>query len=174
MKTSSLFGSRQLRDFVALVMCLVLAGCGFHLRGSPKLPFSSVYVAANEYSSFAAELKRYLESGNKAHVVNRAEQAEVTLEILGESSEKEILSLSTAGRVREFQLRYRLRYRLSDQSKREWISPTELLLRRDLTYSDTEVLAKESEEALLVRDMKNDALQLILRRLAKAKPPIAS
>ncbi|MFN0314274.1 MAG: LPS assembly lipoprotein LptE [Burkholderiales bacterium] len=138
------------------------------------MPFSSIYVVTTDYSSFAAELKRYLASGKKGNVVERAEDAEVTLEILREASEKQVLSLSTAGRVREFELRYRVLYRLSDRSKREWISPTELLLRRDLTFDDRELLAKENEEALLLRDMKNDAMRQILRRLSKANPPSAT
>jgi LPS-assembly lipoprotein len=138
------------------------------------MPFASVYVVTTDYSSFAAELKRYLASGRKSNVVERAEEAEVTLEILREGWEKQVLSLSSAGRVREFELRYRVLYRLSDRTKREWISPSELLLRRDLTFDDRELLAKENEEALLVRDMKNDAMRLIVRRLSKAKPPPAT
>ncbi len=39
-----------------------------------------------------------------------------------------------------------------------------------MTYEDTEVLAKESEEALLYRDMKADAVQQMLRRLSVANP----
>ncbi len=162
------------RCWLAWATFLVLAGCGYHLRGSPQLPFASLHVVTTEYSSFAAELKRYLASGKKGKVVERAEDAEVILEILSEKSEKQVLSLSTAGRVREFELRYRILYRLSDRSKREWIPPTELLLRRDLTFDDRELLAKENEEAVLLRDMKNDAMRLILRRLSKAKPPAAS
>lgn len=160
-----------LRFCLAWATLLVLAGCGFQFRGAPELPFTSLYVVTNGYSSFAAELKRYLASGKKSNIVERAEDAEVTLEILSETSEKQVLSLSTAGRVREFELRYRIYYRLSDRSKREWIAPTELLLRRDLTFDDRQLLAKENEEALLLRDMKNDAMRLILRRLSKAIPP---
>lgn len=138
------------------------------------MPFASLYVVTTEYSSFAAELKRYLASGKKGNVVERAEDAEVTLEILKEGSEKQVLSISNAGRVREFELRYRVLYRLSDRSKHEWIPPSELLLRRDLTFDDRELLAKENEEGLLLRDMKNDAMRLILRRLSKTKPPPAT
>ena len=40
---------------------------------------------------------------------------------------------------------------------------------RDMTYSDTQVLAKAEEEKLLYRDMQNDAAQQILRRMAAVK-----
>jgi LPS-assembly lipoprotein len=42
-------------------------------------------------------------------------------------------------------------------------------LTRDVTYSDTEILAKEAEEQLLFRDMQSDLVQQILRRLSSAE-----
>jgi len=39
-----------------------------------------------------------------------------------------------------------------------------------MTYDDTLVLAKESEEALLFRDMRTDAVRQMLRRLSVARP----
>ncbi|MFN0162016.1 MAG: LPS assembly lipoprotein LptE, partial [Burkholderiales bacterium] len=37
-------------------------------------------------------------------------------------------------------------------------------------FNDTQVLAKESEEALLYRDMQTDMVQQVLRRLAATAP----
>ena len=45
-----------------------------------------------------------------------------------------------------------------------------MLLRRDFTYNDTQVLAKEAEEALLYQNMRTDMVQQIVRRLSHAKP----
>jgi LPS-assembly lipoprotein len=41
-----------------------------------------------------------------------------------------------------------------------------------VSYDDTQVLAKESEEQLLFRDMQSDMVQQILRRLAAARKPV--
>ncbi len=161
----------RLRWALALGVCLVVTGCGFHFKRGPELPFASLYLATSQFSSFGAEFKRYLESGNKVNVVVRPEDSEMILEILGESSDKQILSLSAAGRVREFELHYRVRYRLTDRTRREWIAPSDVTIRRTFTFNDQELLAKESEEALLFREMKRDALSLLLRRLSKATPP---
>ena len=61
--------------------------------------------------------------------------------------------------------RYRVSYRLYDQKNKEYIPPSEILLRRELSYSDTDVIAKEQEEGLLYRDMQSDAVQQLVRRL---------
>jgi LPS-assembly lipoprotein len=40
-----------------------------------------------------------------------------------------------------------------------------------VSFNDAQVLAKEAEEQLLFRDMQNDMVQQILRRLAAAQKP---
>ena len=90
-----------------------------------------------------------------------------------ERRDKIILSLSGTGRVREFRLRYSVNFRLHDGHGREYIPLSTVELSRDVTYSDTEILAKESEETLLFNDMQADAVQQLLRRLAAAHPPVS-
>jgi LPS-assembly lipoprotein len=60
-------------------------------------------------------------------------------------------------------------YRMIDRNAVEIIPMTEISLKRDLSYSDTETLSKEAEEALLYRDMQNDAVQQLMRRLSTAR-----
>ena len=92
------------------------------------------------------------------------------LQFTEESRAKEILSLTAQGRVREFQLRYRVGFRVHDGKGREFVPASVIQLTRDVTFNDTEILAKEQEEQLLFRDMQTDMVQLIMRRLAAAKP----
>jgi LPS-assembly lipoprotein len=40
-----------------------------------------------------------------------------------------------------------------------------------MTFTDSQILAKEWEEQLLFRDMQAQAVQQILRRLSAAQPP---
>ena len=156
--------------FLLLASALLLAGCGFHLRGQATLPFNTLYVQAPALSPFALQLKRAVQSGSSTKVIEQPEQAEAILQILQELQEKEILSLGAGGRVREFQLRYRVQFRLTDEKNREHIPATEIVLRRDYSFNDEQALSKESEEALLYRDMRSDAVNQMVRRLQAAKP----
>jgi LPS-assembly lipoprotein len=149
------------------LLAMLIAGCGFHLRGQAKLPFDSIYIAGSPV--FALPVARALRAGSQTRVSDNPKDAQVTLQILGEFREAVILSLSAAGRVREKTLRYRISYRLTDAKGIEYIAPSEIALRRDVTYSDTDVLGKEQEEALLYRDMQNDAVQQMVRRLEVAR-----
>lgn len=156
-------------SLILLAAALLLASCGFQLRGSAQLPFSSLYVQAPPASQLATQLKRAVRSGSSTRIADRPEQADVVLQILNELQEKQILSLGGGGRVREFQLRYRVSFRLTDSKNREHIPANEIVLKRDYTFNDEQTLSKEQEEALLYRDMRNDAVQQLVRRLQAAK-----
>ena len=161
-----------MRVAVAFLLTLSLSSCGFHLRGQAALPFESLYVSGT--SVFVNQLKRAVRAGSKTRVTDNQKDAQATLQILSEVTERTILSLSSSGRVREITLGYRISFRLHNQENRELIPASEILMRRDLSYSDTDVIAKEYEEALLFRDMQSDAVQQLMRRLQAARMDVRS
>ena len=158
-----------MRNALIAVSVLWLAGCGFQLRGAAELPFDSIHVPGS--GGIALELKRSIRSGSRTAVVDDPKQAQALLEFTHEVRQKEILSLTAEGRVREFRLLYRVGFRVHDGRGGEFVLPGTLQLARDMTYSDAQLLAKEAEEQALYRDMQHDMVQQILRRLASAKPP---
>lgn len=154
-----------------LVLALiVLAGCGFRLRGTAAVPFETLYIP-NAVSGIALDLKRSIEAATDAEVVDQPKNAQAILQFTQEAREREILSLTAAGRVREYRLRYRVGFRLHDGKGNEYVPQNNLELTRDVSFNDAQVLAKEAEEELLFRDMQNDMVQQILRRLAAARKP---
>ncbi|MFA6971139.1 MAG: LPS assembly lipoprotein LptE [Gallionella sp.] len=160
------------KSLTILALTMLLAACGFHLRGEARMPFSTLYIeAANPGSLMISELRRSLEA-NHVKLAKTAEKAEVVLNIASDLPEKQILTLGGSGRVSEFQLRYRVSLRAYDNERREWLPSDELLLSRDFSYDDAQILAKESEEALLYQSMRSDMVQQIMRRLSHAKPRI--
>ena len=150
---------------------MTLAGCGFRLRGTAEVPFETLYLPSSD-SGIALDLKRYVQAGTRARVVDDPKQAEAVLAFTDESREKNILSLTSAGRVSEFQLKYRVGFRVHDGKGGDYVPLTSITLTRDITYADTDVLAKEAEEGLLFRDMQSDMVQQIMRRLAAARKPV--
>jgi len=150
----------------AILIGLLLAGCGFQLRGQADLQFERIYVETDGFSLFAAELRRVIQSGKSVEVTDSADQAQVVLKVLGERREKKILALSASGSVEEYVLLYQVSYRVMNNKMQDLVAPNEIALQRIMTYDDTEVLAKESEEQFLFRDMQADAVQQMLRRLS--------
>lgn len=157
-----------------LVVAALLSGCGFQLRGTASLPFDTLYMPPATTPGIALDLKRNIQAGTRTTVVDDPKQAEAVLEFSQEQREKHILSLAATGRVREFQLRYRVAFRVHDGKGGEFLPSSTLQLTRDVTFNDVDVLAKESEELLLYRDMQFDMVQQIMRRLAAAERPKAA
>jgi LPS-assembly lipoprotein len=155
-----------------VVVALLLSACGFHLRGVFSLPFDTLYIAQPESSELRAVIKRNVEASTQTRVVTDAKEAQATLSILNNDQQKNILSVNSAGKVREFQLVRTFIFRVQDSKGRDYIPTSTIRITREITFNDSAVLAKESEEALLWRDIQNDLVQQLLRRLGAAKPPV--
>jgi LPS-assembly lipoprotein len=147
-----------------------LSGCGFQLRREPTLPFKRIALTGfGPRSTQAAALRRAAGAG--VDFVSTPAQAEVVVAGMSETSERAVVGSSAAGQVRELRLRVKLRYRVLGRDGQEWLGPTELSQYRDMTYNETDALAKELEEGQLVRDMEADIARQVVRRLSTLSRP---
>lgn len=149
----------------------LLSACGFQLRGTNQtaLPFKTIYLGFPQNSPLGTQLRRYIQAGGSTTVVKTPQEAEANLEVLSETREKIILSLNSQGRVREYSLYYKFNFQLRDKSGKLLLAPTQIVLKRDISFNESQVLSKESEEASMYNDMQSDLVQQILRRLAAVK-----
>jgi LPS-assembly lipoprotein len=146
----------------------MLSACGFELRKAPTYPFKTLFTGIPEASVFGQELKRNIAASGRVEVITDPrdiERADVIFDLLAELPEKLILSRTSSGAVREFQLRLRVRFRLRTREGVELIPDTEIVQEREISFNESAALSKETEEQLLYRDMRSDLVQQILRRL---------
>ncbi|HEX6137841.1 MAG TPA: LPS assembly lipoprotein LptE [Casimicrobiaceae bacterium] len=161
----------MVRLIAVTALSVALAACGFHLRGAASYTFQSISINAAGAPTMAAELKRAIDATGSAHVVDDAKGAQVILDIPLVADDKEVLSLSGGGSVREYLLVKRVRFRLHDADGNEWLPPGEIALRRTYTFNESEVLARDAQEQRLLKDMQTDAVQQLVRRLQAARKP---
>lgn len=164
------------RAALALGLTLALSACGFHLRGSNgsfMLPFATFHIGLPDASPLAIELKRYIRAIGSTEIVGTKAEADADLEVLSDperTRSKTILTLNSNGRVSQYQLNYSITFRVVDKAGNQVLAPATISLNRPITYNEAQVLAMETEEAQLYRDMRNDMVQQIMRRLAAIKP----
>jgi len=156
-----------LRLWFVLLMSTSLIACGFHLRGAADVPFNSIYIQGSTIVISKA-LKKNL-TLNSVKVLDSADSAELLLEIVGEESEKRILSLAGTGKVNEFELYYRVHYRTKLAGEALWSQVQTVEARRDYSYDDTQLLAKQGEEKRLNEDMQSSVVNSLVRRLSALK-----
>lgn len=148
-----------------------LAGCGFELRREPELLFHSIALAGfKSGSAMAVELRRQL-LRSPVKLIDDANRAELVLEALHETREKSVVVSTSAGQVREWQLKLNFDYQLRTPAGELLLPLTELRMTRDMNYTESQALAKEQEEALLYRAMQSDAVNQVMRRLAAVRLP---
>lgn len=155
-----------------VLLAALLAGCGFHLRGEAHYEFSTLYLNSPAAQPLTADLKRSLEGIGTAQLVASPDKAQVILDIASVENNKQILSLSSGGKVSEFLLSKRVLFRVHDAAGNDWLPTSELVVRRTYSYSDSAALPKEAQEQRLWREMQDDAVQQIVRRLQAAKKPV--
>lgn len=158
------------RRLLALVVPLLLVGCGWRLRGDQNFAFQTVAVTAERGAAVASDLARYLGDRIRPLVPTAGGQPpDVVVDILQELREKVVVGVNATGQVREFQLRITVKFRMRTPQGRELIPETAISQQRDISFNESAVLAKEAEEGLLYRDMQGDIVQQLLRRLAAVK-----
>ena len=161
------------RLFLAGLPVVLAAGCGFQLRQLEGMPFSTLYLDAPNGSPVAQRILAALKASRSTRLVASASEAEAVLKIEKEEHTKAILSLSGAGRVIEYRVSLNLVYSISGKNKRVLAEPETIDLSRDMTYSDTDLLAKNAEEKLLYSDMDDNAALRIIRRMQALSPATA-
>jgi len=158
---------RGLVALPALAVLAPLAGCGFHLRRPAELPFTRLALTGfKPRSPMLAELRRALP--DTVQLFEQPKQAEVVLVVKEDRFDKTVAASTSAGQVREFRLRVTLRFQLTRPDGVVLVPDTELEQLRDMTYTETDALAKASEEELLVHEMRADIAQQLLQMLSAA------
>ncbi len=141
--------------------------CGFHLRGVSDISFRSIFIQGSTLV-ISQNLNKSL-TINGVNLFKSADGAELLLEMVGEESEKRILSLAGTGTVNEFELYYRVHYRTKLAGADLWSPVQTVEARRDFTYSDANLLAKQGEEKRLNDNMQQDVISNLTRRLSALK-----
>jgi LPS-assembly lipoprotein len=158
------------RRLVFAFAATALAGCGFELKRPPELRFKTIQLTGfPARSPLAAELKRDIDASTTTKVVDALKDAAVVLQALTDEREKSVVATTAADQVREYELRSRFRFQLRTATGKELIPASEILLKRELTYTESAALAKEQEEAFLYRAMQSDIVSQVLRRLASVQ-----
>lgn len=155
---------------VLLLAAAAGSGCGFRLRESSGLPFETLHTTFSRTSALGSEFRRVVRSGSGTRIVDTREEAEAILVVLSENREKEAIGFSTTGRPVEYELRLRTAFRVDDAAGHNLLSCTALVVRREISVGEIQLLSKQLEEERIFQEMRSDMVQQMVRRLATITP----
>ena len=71
--------------------------------------------------------------------------------------------------MREYEIFYRVRYRIKTLDSDIWSQENILETRRDFTFSDSNLIGKEEEERQLNESMRNEAISSLFNQIQLIK-----
>jgi len=147
-------------------LVVLLAGCGFHLQGSGALPETSRkvrIVASDEVTPFAVELRRAIERSGGS-ITDTTAEADTVIRIRRDRSGRRVLSVSARNTPQEYEIFYAIEYSV-ERGGSEVLETQPLELARTMSFEQSQLLAKDREEAILREAMARDLAMLVTRRL---------
>ena len=162
-----------LKILLAGFLTLLLAACGFQLRGSAALPEEMSITFIKDNKPYGTLMDDFAAALRARHVTVTDVQGEATavLEILEDSSDKDVLSVNNKGKVLEYQLRQTILFSVRTADKRSLVEPQRVTMTRDYLYSSTDVLSKDREEAVVRRTLQQELVNLAVLRIAATRHP---
>jgi LPS-assembly lipoprotein len=166
---------RALAPFASLVFflggltpfLLLLAGCGFHLQGRHPLPaqFAYTYVdTKDEQTDFVQDLRKALLASN-VQVIRTQGSSTASIDVHDDELTERILSVSARNIPTEYELTYRVKFSVTSGGK-TLIDNEEISATRDISFTESQLLAKEREQEILRAALARDLVALVMRRLA--------
>ncbi len=159
---------------VILLLCVTfLGGCGFKLRGTQHAPFQTLFLSSGGLDpNLEREIRTALTQEGQLRLVPQPDKADVIVYVAPLNRSKQILTLNAQGTVSQFTLYSRLNFRATDNAGNEILHPTDVSVSRLFNYNDVQILAKTTEEQVMVREMQHELVRQMLNRIVTLKPTV--
>ena len=159
--------SKGTGSVLVLALTLLVTGCGFHLQGRQPLPstFQYTYIdTKDEQTDFVQDLRKAL-IGSNVNVIRTKGSSGATITVHSDELAERILSVSARNIPTEYELTYKVEFSVTSAGK-TLIDHEEISATRDISFDETQLLAKEREQEILREALARDLVALVMRRLA--------
>jgi LPS-assembly lipoprotein len=155
------------RHLAIAALSALVGACGFHLQGATPLPepLKVTFVQAEDQQSHFVQGLRKALIASGARLATSSTAASGTIHVVKDEVKRTVLSVSKLNRPREYEVTYTVRFAVESGGK-TLLPEQEVSLTRDYSFDESELLAKEHEEALLRAALAHDLVGIVMRRLA--------
>jgi LPS-assembly lipoprotein len=168
---------KRLLILSCVLACLLLAGCGFHLRRSAALPVpmaQRVYLNVNGGGEFTRSLAGALRA-SKVEVLDAPEQGVPTLSVPVAAFSSHLLTSSGFQRVGEYVVGFQVRFQLTDADGTVIVPMQTIDMSHEFAVDQTQFSAISSETETIERSLVREMTAAVMRRLeARAAHPPSS
>lgn len=156
-----------MKKIILTAALLLLASCGFHLKGtagtSQPLPYQNWYVNGGALQQ-ALENSLRRSDGRPVGM----DQAQMAVNVTHMETRRDIYTITRAADINEYLLMLRVDAQVTRNGEPVG-EPMSVVVHRTMDYADSEVLGKAEEEQTIWSEMRTDAADQIVRRLTFLK-----
>lgn len=161
----------MIRKFILVFSLMVIAGCGFKLRGTIPWPaeYQNVYMegySPSQRDSFFASVQKFFP--DHVNIVNSQQDADVIIQVLSENQTARTVSGLAANRDTEEVITLNVTVQVSDKQGNEIMPATTLTRERDFTYDESNLLGKSTDLQNVSRILRQETASMFMRRLEAA------
>ena len=165
------WSERPRRAFLlTLLPTLLLAACGFQLRGSASLGFGTMALAG-QGGALHDTLQQRIAATTSTRIVADPKQAQAVFTLLSDASAQTPVAFNSDGTVAQYALSETARFQLTAPDGHPYIAATSITRTSMMSYSTSATLAKANEADLLYAGMRRDLVDRILFQLGALRPP---
>jgi len=152
---------------VAILISLMVQGCGFKLKGDYQLPDNLKQLRIQSADQYG-ELTRLVKNKLQRYQVQLSDDLQLpVLQLSTDQLERGTLSLFSSGQVAEYELTYSLNYQvIFPQQPPQQFS---IQMRRDYLDDPQTAQAKSREMEQIQKEMRVQAAEQIVRQLSRMK-----
>jgi LPS-assembly lipoprotein len=157
--------------WLVAVACVLVAACGFQLRGADSVhpALSPLAIdAVRSGSALLPPLRRALVDAG-VELTREGQGARARLLITADVAGERVIAVTPQGQPREAELFYTVAFQLVDATG-ELLLEREVTLRREFAISERDILGKTHEADVLADALLRDMVAGIVRQLAAVTP----
>ncbi|MFC3907570.1 LPS assembly lipoprotein LptE [Legionella dresdenensis] len=158
---------KRLALFAAIA--ILLASCGFKLRGMVDMPpwlKNVAIVVQDAHKDLEPIIKKQLQAYN-IRVAASPVQSDYILILEKDSLQQQITGVGASTTPRQYLLVYTLQFSLLKNKEKPVISSNVITITRQLTVNNDRILGSDFEESTINREMRKDAAMQLMGRLSR-------
>jgi len=160
---------RCLWQALLVAAVVLLAGCGFKLRGEVALPAEMQFLRL-EMVETGPRIRPGLIAALERGGVTLVEAPDATVAVLRipvNVTSTQALTISQQARVSEYTVRHRVELEMRDANGQVLLPREEIILERDFVFDRRDALGVAGQEETLLRDLEREMVRSILRRIER-------